>query len=190
MRLKDFFTEDLTYYISVSTVFFSTPAKSHSLRTHINIFTFRTISASLSFAPLNILAPSCCTLSVVNEALLEAVMHLTTFTATEVEGNHSKIFKTLHYALTHCLAVKKKHTHSFQCNLTSIIAMKQNTFMLHKNLPKASQLLLMLAHMGSIFCLRHQPFFTFLEHSYYFLKPIINYFLSSIKKKSKSGHLH
>lgn len=62
MRLKDFFTEDLTYYISVSTVLFSTPAKSHSLRTHINIFTFRTLSASVSFAPLNCIASSCCTL--------------------------------------------------------------------------------------------------------------------------------
>ncbi len=37
MKLKDFFTEDLTYDISVSTFLLQTPAKSHSLRTHINI---------------------------------------------------------------------------------------------------------------------------------------------------------
>lgn len=37
MRVKDFFTEDLTYSISVSTVLLPTPAKSHSLRTLINL---------------------------------------------------------------------------------------------------------------------------------------------------------
>lgn len=38
MRLKDFFIEDLTYNISVSTVLLPTPAKSQALRTHINMF--------------------------------------------------------------------------------------------------------------------------------------------------------